>query len=143
MYAIFNKTTFLPIGFTDDISQFPKDVLTKELSLGDEDFNLARYRWEGDYYTGTLVDLVQEKKSIVTEQEMEDKFRAIIYRKYSMEDMLFAILDDDDEKLKEIRMFFNRLKHKKITDIQMYKTSKFHIYETNDIQQKREEESFK
>jgi hypothetical protein len=143
MYAIFNKTTFLPIGFTDDISQFPKDALTRELDLGNEDFNLARYRWEGDYQTGRLVDLFQEKKSIVTEKEMDDKFNAVVFRKYTMEDILFALLDDDDTQLKEMRVFFNRLKKKKLADIAMYKSSEYHIYETLDTQRKREEESFK
>ena len=141
MYILFNKTTRLPVAFTDDISIFPQDSLVREIDVG-ESFNLARYRWEGTYEDGRLMDLFEENMTIVTEEEVENRFFKTLFSKYSGTDIICAILDDRGN-FDEIKKYFNELKKEKLAEIEMYQNSSEYIYETREQQRSRAKQSFK
>lgn len=134
------------VSMTDDIANIPtanflvKEVDTEELGIPvDEKFNLARYQWHGDYDSGKIVDLFAEKKAIVTEQEINQKYYEIFFRKFRIEDIIFALLSDDYSVQKE---FLLKLMDKKKKEIDFYSFSANHIYESLADQEKRINQTF-
>lgn len=156
LYALFNPVSRKFTTFTFDISVFPKTLLERmliksfsfsELGLTDERINLTRFKWEGDYDTGRLMDIVSEKKSVVTEQEVNTKYSSIFFAKYkySLDSILYEIilnLDMKTERGKEMQEFLKDLLAKKEKDIEFYKKSDLHIYETYEDAAKRQSEAF-
>ena len=148
VYALFNKYTDKFVSFTNNISMFPVDnfnvreIILEELGITDGNFNLAQFRWEGNYKEGRLVDLFAEKKSIVTEETVDMKYYGLFFRKYKIEEAIFALLENG-AKAEEMRVFHQKLMKKKADEEKFYKESNSHIYESTEFQQQREQEIFK
>ncbi len=153
LYAIFNKNNNIFTGFAveDSIHIFPKERFhIKTFEVPEETINLARYRVDGCFEDSVLVDLFTEKKTVVTEREIDQKYIDLFERKYeeltnqsySPNNLLFDILDNSPI-VEELRKFRQKLKERKIKEIEGYNTSKFHIYETDQQQITREQEIFK
>lgn len=157
LYALFNSTTRKLTTFTFDISVFPesilKNILVKsflfsELGITDGKINLNRFRWEGDYDSGKLVDVVTEKKAIVTEKEVDVKYSSIFFGKYNydLDSILFEIILNTEmktEKGKAMKTFLETLLSKKQKDIDFYKSSDLHIFETREEMKTRQDDAFK
>lgn len=157
VYLLFNKYTKKFISFLSDIDLLPKDnFLIKEYSLEDlhitgENFNLARFRWEGDWDQGQLIDMFAEKKAIVTEEEVDLKYNGILFRKYRLEKLLFLILDklsklpedaSDSDDWKTLSSFFQRLMQKKNLEIKYFKESDNHFFDSKEQMDKDLKDSF-
>jgi hypothetical protein len=141
VHLIFNKDKKF-VAFTDDATNFSPNFLIKSIDLDTNEFELSRYRYDGDYDNGKLVDLLSEKKSVVTEDEIHRKYDILLYRKYSISDIILSIHSQEDKAV-EIKTFMNKLWEKKQKEIQMYKDSDNYIYETKETQELREKEIFK
>jgi hypothetical protein len=153
VYLLFNKKNQQFMSYCESLDNIPIDnFLVKEISLeslGIKDgvFNLARYRWEGDFETGSLVDLFAENKSVVILDDVDKKYNQLFFRKYPLEQCVFEILKY--LKTKEIGIydfpmlkFFVALEDKKQKEIDFYKESKNHILETSNDISKRIDRSF-
>lgn len=157
VYFIFNRDTKALVTVSADAEIFTNgNFLIKKIKLSDHDldggeFNLARFRWEGDYDTGKLIDLFKEKKAVVTEEEIDRKYYSIFFRKYSVEDTLFNIIIRTDsagganasQNFHDMRIFLINILDKKQKEIEFYKNSPNHIYESRDEQRKKIEQGFK
>jgi hypothetical protein len=135
---------------------FPETLLQKmlikkysfsELGLTDNKINLNRFKWEGDYDSGRLIDIVTEKKSIVSEREVDVKYSSIFFGKYNndLNTILYEIilnLDMKTENGKEMQNFLKTLLEKKKQDIEYYKSSNLHIFESNEDVIKRQRDAF-
>lgn len=140
--AIFNKKNKKLVAFLSDDQKenFPVEAFYhKEFDVKDN--NLERYKLIGDYDDCQLIDLFENKKAVVTEQEVDQTYRELFFRKYKPEQILFALLDDD-ELLVEIRKFRKTIVHKRQSAIDFYKNSSYHIYETTEQQINREKQIF-
>lgn len=154
LYALFNAKTRQLVSFTFDLSGFPQALrdtfLIREYSFGslgipDENINLSRFKWTGDYDTGRLVDLVTEKKAVVTEKEIYDKYNKMFFSRYKQEDVLYEIilnLKMETEKGKEIQTFVERLIQKRESDLEYFENSDLHIFETDEMITKRQRDAF-
>jgi hypothetical protein len=156
LYALFNLSTRKFTTFTFDVSMFPETLLQKmlikkysfsELGLTDNKINLNRFKWEGDYDSGRLIDIVTEKKSIVSEREVDVKYSSIFFGKYNndLNTILYEIilnLDMKTENGKEMQNFLKTLLEKKKQDIEYYKSSNLHIFESNEDVIKRQRDAF-
>jgi hypothetical protein len=156
LYAIFNSKTRKFTTFTFDISVFPpailnnmliKEFLFSDLGLTDNRINLSRFKWEGDYDNGRLVDVISEKKSIVTQKEVDTKYSSIFFSKYNndLSEIIYEIilnLDMKTDRGKEMQEFLNTLLEKKRKDIEFYKNSDLHIYETDEEAVQRQKDAF-
>lgn len=132
------------MAFSDVTSPFLNtgNVLVKEIEIDDDQMNLARFRYEGDYDDGKLIDLFAEKKSIVTEEEIDQKYDNLLYRKYSQSDIVLS-MHSNDVLAEQIKEWMNKLWQKKQKEIDMYKNSNMYIYESRELQKKRQEEILK
>lgn len=144
IYLLFNKQGIFQM-FMEDISGIPADMfLIKEMSF-EEPFNLARYRWEGDYTTGRMVDLFEEKKAIVTQEEIDNKYYGIFFRKYDLPKAIFNIMEhfayNTNESLGMME-FYKKLNDKKKEEIEFYKNSPNHIFQSNDDQEENFNKTF-
>jgi hypothetical protein len=127
----------------EDLQRFPTEHFwIKTFEVDDQTINLARWRYDGDYESGQLIDLISTKKAVVSEEAVDQKYREIFFRKYDLETLLFSLLDDD-QALQEIRDFRSKLLTKKQKEIDMYRTSDYYIYETVEDQKNRENQTFK
>jgi len=148
IYLLFNKNNQTLVSATDSIANFPrntflvKEIDTDTLEPGMKSFNLARYRWEGDYETGKLVDLFAEKKSVVLEQEIDEKYYSLFFRKYNLEHIIFRLIQECFSTYHEEKVFLLKLLEKKQKEIEFYKGSENHIYETIQEQEERVAKSF-
>lgn len=141
VYLLFNKYTNKFICFTSDVDLMPKDnFLIKEVTLDElgvegEEFNLARFVYEGDYETGRIVDMFAEKKAKVTEEEVNKKYLGILFRKYPIDKLLYMVsliaagLESPD--IEDFKKFVQVINAKKAKEIDFYEKSPNHIYETN------------
>ncbi len=147
IYILFNKKTQKLISYTTDISLIPKDIfLIKEILLSDYDikdneFNLARYRWEGDFDSGKIVDFVSERKAIVSEEDVDRKYYELFFRKYSLETVLLELVRSMDSS-HPMSGFLRALDAKKRKEIEFFQSSPNHIYETRANIQQRLKEAF-
>ena len=132
------------MAFSDVTSPFLNtgNVLVKEIEIDDDQMNLARFRYEGDYDDSKLIDLFAEKKSIVTEEEIDQKYDNLLYRKYSQSDIVLS-MHSNDVLAEQIKEWMNKLWQKKQKEIDMYKNSNMYIYESRELQKKRQEEILK
>lgn len=142
LYSLFNTQTRQFVCFTFDIDSFPeairktmliKEHSFKELGINDEEINIQRFRWIGDYDSGRLADIVLEKKAIVTEAEIDEKYDSIFLSKYDLKTMLYELILNSDMKTEEgkkMQSFLNKILKKKTDDIQYFKNSDLHIWET-------------
>jgi hypothetical protein len=140
--AIFNKKNKKLVAFLseDQKENFPVEAFySKDFVVIDN--NLERYKLVGDYDDCQLIDLFENKKAVVTEQEVDQTYRELFYRRYNLEQILFALLDDD-QTLEEIRLFRKKIKEKRQSVIDFYKNSEHHIYETTEQQINREKQTF-
>ena len=155
LYSIFNIQTRQFVCFTFDIDSFPeairktmliKEHSFKELGINDEEINIQRFRWIGDYDSGRLADIVLEKKAIVTEKEIDEKYDSIFLNKYDLKTMLYELILNADmktEKGKQIQQHLVKVLKKKSDDIEFFKNSDLHIWETNADVEKRKKDAFK
>jgi hypothetical protein len=155
IYALFNKATKKLVSFTFDISPFPENILNtllireysfEELGLTDENINLNRFKWIGDYEDGKLIDIVKEKKSIVTEKEINERYSNLFYEKFKFEEVLYELILNSDmktEKGKSIQKFLEKLLTRKHNDVEYYKSSDLHIWESEEDVKKRQIDAFK
>jgi hypothetical protein len=154
LYIYFNKISKLPAFFslekikTDNLLVREIDV-EADLGITEGVINLARYKWEGDYDSGTLVDLFEQKKAIVTEKEIDEKYNAIFYRKYPFDAVISNLISalytpkTDAPDILEMAKFHEALLNKKKKEIEFYKSSVNHIFETREYQEEREKNTFR
>ena len=155
LYALFNSKTCQFTSFTFDISAFPETIIKTllfkeftfaELGLTDEKINLNRFKWIGDYDTGKLIDMVKDKKTVVTEQEIREKYNHTFFNKFKFEDVFYELILNSDMKTengKAIQSFLIKMLERKRDDIQFYRNSDLHIWETDDDIKKRQSNAFK
>jgi len=155
LYAFFNKKTKAFICFTFDVTMFPETVKAnflmkefsfKELGISDEEINMARYRWIGDYDNGHLADIILEKKSVVTEREITEKYDAMLFDKFNIKDILYELILNSEmktEKGKQIQERLQKILKKKENDIEFFKNSELHIWETDEDLKKHSKDAFK
>lgn len=155
LYSLFNSKTKQFVCFMFDVSSIPdavrKNMLIransfKELGLTDENINITRFKWIGDYDNGHLVDLVLQNKTIVTEKEIQDKYNSMFFNKYSEIDVLYQLILNSDMKTPEgIEMlsYLQKILKKKESDIEFFKNSDLHIWESIEETQKKIDDAFK
>ena len=155
LYAFFNKKTKAFICFTFDVTMFPetvkanflmKEFTFKDLDIPDEEINMARYRWIGDYDNGRLADIILEKKSVVTEREITEKYDAMLFDKFDIKDILYELFINSDMKTtkgKQIQERLQKILKKKENDIEFFKNSELHIWETDEDLKKHSKDAFK
>lgn len=140
--AIFNKKTKRLVSFIsdDDLQRFPlENFLLKTFEVSD--LNLERWRIEGDYDNCRLIDMFLEKKSVVEEEAINQKYKELFFRKYNLQDILFALIDQD-QSLDILREFKRKLDDKKQKEIDKYKSEPYYIFESTEEQIEREAEIF-
>ncbi len=154
IYALFNNANREFTAWMTDISALPETIrnnmLIQEINLDeygvtDAMFNPERYKWQGNYDTGRFVDLLADNKAIVTEEEVEEKYDGLFFRKYSIKDILYQLLVNADMQTPtglEMQQFFYKLLTRKENDVNYYKTSGVHIYETKEEQLNRQKNAF-
>ena len=155
LYSLFNTRTRQFVCFTFDVESFPEVVRNtmlikehsfKELGINDEEINITRFRWIGDYDTGKLVDIVLEKKAIVTESEINEKYDAMFFEKFELKNIVYELVLNADMKTdegKRMQTYLSKLLKKKSDDIEFFKNSDLHIWETDEDAKKRTEDAFK
>lgn len=150
IYIVFNSNTRKPVFIVDSLEAIQNTgfTLIKEVEIEGKELNLARFKWDGDYDTGKFVDLFKEKRAVVTEQEIDNKYYGMFFRKYSFEEALFNIIEYSNfgkwrNPGNDMQEFLYKLFDKKKKEIEMYKGSPNHIYETKADQENRLEESFR
>ncbi len=155
LYILFNSKTRQLACFTFDISVFPEQIVNhmliksysfKELGITDDSINLNRFKWLGDFDSGSLVDIVKEKKAIVTEKEIVDKYHNMISSKYSLEFILHQLILNSDMKTDEgvqMQIFVDKVLKKKKSDIEYFKNSPLHIWEAANENEHRRDDAFK
>ena len=154
IYALFNPKNREFTAWMNDLSLMPATVLEtllfKEINLEDYGvtdamFNPERYRWIGNYDTGKFTDLLADNKAVVTETEVNEKYDTIFFRKYPIKDILYILIDQVQMVNKEgleMQNFLRKMLTRKEKDIEYYKTSGVHIYETEEDQKNREKKAF-
>jgi len=155
LYSLFNTRTRQFVCFTFDIDSFPEAIRSnmlikehsfKELGINDEEINIQRFRWIGDYDSGRLADIVLEKKAIVTEAEIDEKYDSIFLSRYDLKTMLYELILNADMKTesgKKMQAHLTKTLKKKNDDIEFFKNSDLHIWETNADVEKRKRDAFK
>jgi hypothetical protein len=155
LYSLFNTQTRQFVCFTFDIDSFPLAIRNnmlikkhsfKELGINDEEINIQRFRWIGDYDTGRLADIVLEKKAVVTEQEIDEKYDALFFDKYDLKTVLYELVLNADMKTengKKMQTHLEKILKKKKDDIEFFKNSDLHIWETREDIKKRKKDAFK
>ena len=155
LYSLFNNQTRKFVCFTFDINSFPETVRKnmlikehsfKELGINDEEINISRFRWIGDYDSGKLSDIVLEKKAVVTESEIDEKYDAMFFNKFDLKTVFYELVlnaDMKSEKGKQIQNYLSKILKKKSEDIEFFKNSDLHIWETNEDAEKRTRDAFK
>jgi len=155
LYSLFNTQTRQFVCFTFDIDSFPLAIRNnmlikkhsfKELGINDEEINIQRFRWIGDYDTGRLADIVLEKKAVVTEQEIDEKYDALFFDKYDLKTVLYELVLNADMKTengKKMQTHLEKILKKKKDDIEFFKNSDLHIWETREDVKKRKKDAFK
>ena len=148
IFLIFNKTTgkLVTMANSPDTFQNLANLLIKEVNIADlglenGEFNLARFRWDGDYETGTLVDLFKEKKAVVDQDDIDRKYYELFFRKFPIEEVIFRLvknLGDGDP----MRGFLMKLLIKKADELQFYRNSPNHILQGEDEKIARLTETF-
>lgn len=154
IYALFNNKTRQLTCFATDVDQFPeslrKNLLIKEFKLKDlgfsgDEINLARFKWEGDYDTGRLIDIVTEKKAVVSETEVNAKFFDMFWSRYNIYDVIQELILNQDMKTesgKSMKTFLEKVLQKKKTDVEFYKSSPLHIWESEETIKNRGKNAF-
>lgn len=102
-----------------------KEHSFKELGINDEEINIQRFRWIGDYDSGRLADIVLEKKAIVTEAEIDEKYDSIFLSRYDLKTMLYELILNTDMKTesgKKMQAHLTKTLKKKNDDIEFLKT---------------------
>ena len=155
LYSLFNTQTRQFVCFTFDIDSFPPAIRNnmlikkhsfKELGINDEEINIQRFRWIGDYDSGRLADIVLEKKAVVTEQEIDEKYDALFFDKYDLKNILYELVLNCDMKTengKKMQTHLEKILKKKKDDIEFFKNSDLHIWETREDVKKRKKDAFK
>lgn len=155
LYVLFNAKTRQLTSFTFDIDVFPEQIRKnflireysfKELGIEDEQINLSRFKWIGDFDTGRLVDIVLEKKAIVTEKELDEKYDSLFFAKYSAQEALFTLIMGAEMKTEEgqaMQRFLTKLMARKAADVEYFKNSPIHIWETREDEIARVHDAFK
>lgn len=154
LYAFFNKQSKAFVCFAFDISMFPyavrknlliKEFSFKELGIPDEEINITRYRWIGDYDNGRLSDIVLEKKAVVTESEINEKYDSMFFNKFDLKTVFYELVLNADmktEKGKSIQTYLSKILKKKESDIEFFKNSDLHIWETDEDLKKHSKDAF-
>lgn len=154
LYVLFNKKTKQVVSFTFDLSVFPQNVLDnfliktvpfEQLGIKDNTINIARFKWIGDYDTGMVVDVFDQNITIVSEKEIDNKYKNLFYNKFSLDDIIFEIilnLDMTTQKGKNIKLFLQKTLDRKEKEKDFYKNSKSHIWEDREQVEERHKKAF-
>lgn len=142
-YILFNPKTKEFVSYTNSSIKDKTNLLVKEISTDEEDINVARWRVDGNADNFKLVDLWEEKKAVVTEDDINKKYYNLLFRKYKIDEIIFAWLAGDDDKMQDIHFFAEKLHEKKKDEIAFFKNSKNHIFEDNKFQEDRQNKIFK
>lgn len=141
--CLFNKEGKF-ISFTDQL-MLPNEKLKlkiidlTELGIEDNIFNVARFRWEGDYDNGKLIDLFAEKKVVVLERDIDAKYYGLFYRKYTLDAVIEEILLQMSKLgvKSDIVDFFSKLIEKREKEKEFFRNSEHHIFESDEDINKR------
>lgn len=137
IYGLFNKTNKSFIGFLANIDNLnPELFLIKRFTLDDNDFNLARYTWEGDYDNGKIVDLNLGKPQI-TEYLTETKNAERFWREVDKTVLIFDILTFIEtgqiaDTLKEVIKRKNKILEMIAKEKNFFQNSPNHAYRTKE-----------
>lgn len=154
LYVLFNKLTKQVVSFTFDLSVFPeavinnfliKEISFEELGIKDNTINISRFKWIGDYETGRVVDVFDENLTIVSEKDVENKYKSLFYKKYNFDEILFELIlncDMTTQKGKSIKSFLQKTLDRKEKEKDFYKNSKSHIWETAEQIEERQKKAF-
>lgn len=154
LHAIFNNKTRKLTCFTFDLDSFPESIRKnmlirtysfKDLDIPDENINLTRFRWEGDYDDGELVDIVKENRSVVSERDIDNKYRALFFKKYPLEDIIFEIvlnLNMQTDNGKKMKTFLEKVLARRAKDKEFFKNSSLHIWEEEGFLVDKQKEAF-
>jgi uncharacterized LabA/DUF88 family protein len=155
IYILFNKVSKQMTAFMTDVSQIPeqirkslliKEFKLKDLGFDDDEINLTRFKWEGDYDTGRLIDIVKEKKAIVTEKETNERFHDMFWKRYNIYEVLQELIINTPmitEKGQNMQDFLKKVLQKKEADVKFYQNSPLHIWESEEETVKRQKDAFK
>lgn len=155
IYILFNKVSRQMTAFMTDLSQIPEKIRNnllvrefklKDLGFEDDEINLTRFKWEGDYETGRLIDIVKEKKAIVTEKETNERFHDMFWGRYSIYEVLQELITNTSmftENGRNMQDFLKKVLKKKEDDVKFYQSSPLHIWESEEATVKRQKDAFK
>lgn len=155
LYAIFNKKTKQLTCFTFDLDQFPEEIRSSliykrfsfsELGLDGDEINLYRFKWIGDAHTGRLVDTVKEEKAIVSEKELFEKYDNLLWLKYAPKEIIKELVLNMEMKTENginMQKFFKKVLAKHADDVNFFKNSDKHIWESITQEENREKDAFK
>lgn len=136
IYGLFNSKNGQFVGFVTNPTNLPPNSLIKEFDVDDEQFNLARYTWKGDYYHGELVDL-NKGVAQVNEYLIETKNAEIFWRKTDKTQLIFDILTFIEtgitsETLKKTIDLKNKIVEKQKVETEHFKNSPIHNYRSKE-----------
>lgn len=150
IYVIFNNETRLCMFILPDdaLIRMNPNLLYKEIDLDESEFNLSRYKWEGTYDNGKIVDTFINNTAVVTEEEVDAKYREFLLRKYPLDRILCKIVlnmdfSETDEEFNGMKKFIGNLDNKRAKEIDFYQKSPVHKFETWDDIFNREKQLFK
>jgi hypothetical protein len=154
LYVLFNKNTKKVVSFTFDIDVFPEQIRNNfliktfnfsDLAIKDNTINLARFKWVGDYDDGKLVDVFDENITVVSEKDLDKKYKFLFNKKYNIDEILHELILNADmktEKGKDIQNFLTKTINKKEKEKEFYKNSKSHIFESSEQIEDRQKKAF-
>jgi hypothetical protein len=155
IYILFNKVSRQMTAFMTDLSQIPeqlrknlliREFKLKDLGFDDDEINLTRFKWEGDYDTGRLIDIVKEKKAIVTEKETNERFHDMFWSRYNIYEVLQELIINTNmasNKGTQMQNFLKKILQKKEDDVKYYQSSPLHIWESEEETVRRQKDAFK
>jgi len=132
IYGLFNSKNKQFVGFVADPTNLPPNSLLKEFNIEEEQFNLARYTWKGDYDNGELIDL-NKGVSQVNEHLIETKNAEIFWRKTDKTQLIFDILTFIEngtvsETLKDTINLKNKIVQKQKSELEYFMKSPIHEF---------------
>lgn len=154
LYILFNKSNKQLVSFTFDISVFPQTVINnflikeipfEHLNIKDNNINLARFKWIGDYDSGRIVDVFDENITVVSEKDVDKKYKNLFYKKFNIDEILIELIlncDMKTDKGKKIQIFSKKVLEKKEKEKNFYKNSKNHVWESIEQIEQRQKKAF-
>lgn len=151
IYFLFNKETQENIGFSMDPKSITGGILWRKVKLPESE-NLRNIKWEGNYGSGKFVR-VSDTNAVVTEYDVMEKFYDRLFRKFSIEEMVrimmaqFIYMEIPEEKktseFKQLLTFFSKNVSKLNAEIQHFKDSPDHDFESKEQIARKIDRQFK